>query len=84
MVFKQLETYLSRFPFHLNVPNEHLMVVLRLAQETHAQDLAHHAARPIAADQPRHRRPLHDLLPVDAAHDLGGDAICGLCEAAQL
>ena len=60
------------------------MVVLRLAQETQAQDLAHHAARPITADQPQHLRLLDDLLPVNAAHDLGGDAICRLCEAAQL
>src|ERR1700685_1931201 len=77
-------TYLSWLPFHLNVPNEHLMVVLRLAQETQAQGLAHHAARPIAADQPRHLRPLDDLLPIDVAHDLDGDAIRGLREAAQL
>ena len=55
------------------------MVILR-----QAQDLAHHAARPIPANQPRHRRPLDDLPPIDVAHDLDGDAIRGLREAAQL
>ena len=55
------------------------MVILR-----QAQDLAHHAARPIPANQPRHRRPLDDLPPIDVAHDIDGDAIRGLCEAAQL
>ena len=49
-----------------------------------AQDLAHYAARPIAANQPRDRRPLDDLPPVDVAHDLDGDALRGLREAAQL
>ena len=66
-------------PLSLNVPNEHLVVIL-----LQAQDLAHHAARPIAANQPRDRRPLDDLPPVDVAHDIDGDAIRGLCEAAQL
>ena len=55
------------------------MVILR-----QAQDLAHYAARPIASDQPRHRRPLDALPPVDVAHDLDGDDIRGLREAAQL
>ena len=60
------------------------MVILRLAQETQAQDLAHYAARPIATDQPHHRRPLDDLPPVDVVHDLDGDTIRGLREAVQL
>ena len=54
------------------------MVILR-----QAQDLAHHAVRPIAANQQRHRRSLDDLPPVDVAHDLDGDAR-GLRETAQL
>ena len=60
------------------------MAILRLAQEPQARDLAHYAARTIATDQPRHRRPLDDLPPIDVAHDIDGDAIRGLCEAAQL
>ena len=55
------------------------MVILR-----QAQDLAHHAVRPIAANRPRHRRSLDALPPVDVVHDLDGDAIRGLREAVQL
>ena len=36
---------------------------------------------PIATDQPRHRRPLDDLLPIDVACDLDGDAIRGPSDA---